>query len=68
MMILYEHNIYHSDIKPANIIFFTTKKKDNKDLKLKLIDFGASSDDYKIVNGYTPVYFPDPSQVNNFSF
>lgn len=56
-MTLYEKQIYHSDIKPENIVFgydFLENKH-----KVYLIDFGSSSLDYKELNGYTKFYFID---------
>jgi serine/threonine protein kinase len=50
-----ELGIYHSDIKPGNIVLM--KKLDsNGDIyfDIKLIDFGEASLKYEEIYGYTP--------------
>lgn len=57
-------NIFHSDIKPANIVFDFDHKEQR--YKLYFIDFGSSSLDFGELNGFTPEYFFNQStRVNS---
>ena len=50
---LFEHNIFHSDIKPEN--FILDKSSDWRYYTLKIIDFGVSGvGDFRSFRGYTP--------------
>lgn len=51
---LHTKKIYHSDIKPGNILLFLQDSK----YHLKLGDFGVSTENYQEVVGYTHRYFP----------
>ena len=53
--ILYSYSVYHSDIKPANIVFCRHPEYD--EYEPKLIDFGGSVTNYKVLKSYTPLYF-----------
>ena len=50
------HNIYHSDIKPANIVIALDIEGD---VILKLIDFGIITNDFKQCLGITLNYVPE---------
>jgi serine/threonine protein kinase len=52
---LSEYNVYHSDIKPPNIIL--TKERNSPEYNIKLIDFGGSSCEYSKVSSYTLQYW-----------
>lgn len=50
-----KNNLYHSDLKLANI---TVQLDNNKNGIIKVIDLGEASNDYKKITGYTPSYMP----------
>ena len=55
ILLLHEGNVYQSDIKPANIAFFSNAEFD--EYELKLIDFGVAGASYDEVVSYTRFYF-----------
>ncbi len=55
---MYELDIYHTDLKPANIVCM--KETDQRKMTyytLKLIDFGTSAMDFREVKAITRQYF-----------
>ena len=62
---LHQQNIYHNDIKPANILFTT-------DGQIKLCDFGSAVQDTTetfstVSNGKVDYYFMSPERANGLS-
>ncbi|KRX06297.1 Protein kinase-like domain [Pseudocohnilembus persalinus] len=59
--ILFEKNLYHTDMKPANIVLVPqTGAAVQKVFEIRFIDFGACVEDYNQLIAYTQLYFiPD---------
>ena len=55
LQILHSYDIYHSDIKPENIVFDRNPELDT--YEPKLIDFGGAVNDFSFIKQYTPFYF-----------
>jgi serine/threonine protein kinase len=59
-----EFDVYHTDIKPGNIILTFSDNLIEKDkMKIKLIDFGGSSTSWEDVKAYTKEYYPDLDKI-----
>jgi serine/threonine protein kinase len=64
-----EFDVYHTDIKPGNIILTYSDNLIEKDkLKIKLIDFGGSSTSWEEVKAYTKEFYPDLDKIVLFSY
>ena len=60
--IMFQKNIFHTDLKPANIICLINKtaQKQNKfEYDIKLIDFGSATFNWEEVKALTKDYFVD---------
>ncbi len=52
---MHKYRIYHSDIKPANNVFYHHTEYD--EYEPKLIDFGGAVTDYRERLAFSPLYF-----------
>ena len=54
---LHKKGIYHSDLKPQNIVFSRDLEEMDDSYLIKLIDLGGASVDYKDLKACSPLYF-----------
>ena len=56
---MFKYKKFHGDFKCDNIVLYSDENTVfNKRHKIMLIDFGCATEDYNIINGYTPFYVP----------
>lgn len=53
---LAEKDVFHTDIKTANVVYYRSHMHD---YKIKLIDMGSACFDHEGLVAYTPRYFPN---------
>ena len=55
--LLEKKSLWHSDIKPDNIILLNEANSSELYLYIRLIDFGCASNNFMQLLGYSPLYF-----------
>lgn len=59
VMDLSEINVFHSDIKPDNIVLYFDK---SRNIRVKLVNFDAATTSHKQILGYTHLFFASPNR------